>query len=396
MRRVFVIFLFPIVAFLIIPSLAGAQSYYSGPETVVHDSINDRYFVSNMDPPYYIIELDIDGNQSIFSSSMIWPHGMTISDSVLYVSTTRSSKGGIVGIDLNSESEIFESLMPAFAYGVNGVTADTSGFIYFSQGLTNVYRMRISDGMPFLITHDIGIPNGLHFDARNNRIIVLAETWGTTIYAIDCNDYSISTIPFIYGRYSGITEDERHNFYISAFWEREIYRADSNFSNVELIASGMHGPEGICYDRFRKRLAIPVLQADSVMFLSLDSDGDGLFLFEDNCQDASNILQEDTDADGVGDSCDNCILVPNPDQADSDSNGIGDLCEWICGDSDGSSEVDIDDVVFLIAYIFSSGTAPDPVASGDSDCSGGIDIDDVVYLITYIFGGGDEPCTECQ
>jgi hypothetical protein len=30
--------------------------------------------------------------------------------------------------------------------------------------------------------------------------------------------------------------------------------------------------------------------------------------------------------------------------------------------------------------------------SGDADCSGGVDIDDVVYLIAYIFSGGNDPC----
>ena len=29
---------------------------------------------------------------------------------------------------------------------------------------------------------------------------------------------------------------------------------------------------------------------------------------------------------------------------------------------------------------------------GDADCSSGIDIDDVVFLINYIFAGGNEPC----
>ena len=29
---------------------------------------------------------------------------------------------------------------------------------------------------------------------------------------------------------------------------------------------------------------------------------------------------------------------------------------------------------------------------GDTDCSGGVDIDDVVYLINYIFAGGPAPC----
>jgi hypothetical protein len=65
---------------------------------------------------------------------------------------------------------------------------------------------------------------------------------------------------------------------------------------------------------------------------------------------------------------------------------------YICGDADGSGAVDIDDVVYLIAYIFSGGPAPEPLATGDADCSGAIDIDDVVYLIAYIFAGGPAPC----
>jgi hypothetical protein len=65
---------------------------------------------------------------------------------------------------------------------------------------------------------------------------------------------------------------------------------------------------------------------------------------------------------------------------------------YICGDADGSEGIDIDDVVFLINYIFSGGPTPDPIESSDADCSGDIDIDDVVYLITYIFSGGNAPC----
>ncbi len=65
---------------------------------------------------------------------------------------------------------------------------------------------------------------------------------------------------------------------------------------------------------------------------------------------------------------------------------------YVCGDANGSTEVDIDDVVYLIAYIFSGGPAPVPLESGDADCSGDIDIDDAVYLIGYIFSGGNAPC----
>jgi hypothetical protein len=73
--------------------------------------------------------------------------------------------------------------------------------------------------------------------------------------------------------------------------------------------------------------------------------------------------------------------------------GVG--CDFLCGDVDGSGEIDIDDVVYLLDYIFAAGPAPVPLESGDVDCSGGIDIDDIVYLITFIFSGGPEPCAEC-
>jgi len=70
-----------------------------------------------------------------------------------------------------------------------------------------------------------------------------------------------------------------------------------------------------------------------------------------------------------------------------------DVCEYPRGDANASGGVDIDDVVYLIGYIFDSG--PEPVCdkvSGDVNCSGGVDIDDVVYLIGYIFSEGPAPC----
>jgi hypothetical protein len=68
---------------------------------------------------------------------------------------------------------------------------------------------------------------------------------------------------------------------------------------------------------------------------------------------------------------------------------------YLCGDVDESEAVDIDDVVFLVNYIFAEGQSPEPVEAGDADCSGDVDIDDVVYVIAYIFSGGLEPCAHC-
>lgn len=69
---------------------------------------------------------------------------------------------------------------------------------------------------------------------------------------------------------------------------------------------------------------------------------------------------------------------------------------YVCGDADGNGMINISDAVYLIAFIFSSGSAPDPLLSGDANCDGFVSISDAVYLIAYIFGGGPAPCTDCD
>ena len=69
---------------------------------------------------------------------------------------------------------------------------------------------------------------------------------------------------------------------------------------------------------------------------------------------------------------------------------------YLCGDADASGNVDISDAVYLIAYIFQGGPAPNPLVAGDADCSNSVDISDAVYLIAYIFGGGPAPCAGCK
>jgi hypothetical protein len=68
---------------------------------------------------------------------------------------------------------------------------------------------------------------------------------------------------------------------------------------------------------------------------------------------------------------------------------------YVCGDADGNVIVNVSDAVYLIGYIFGSGSAPDPVEAGDADCNGVVNISDVTYLIAYIFGSGSPPCSDC-
>lgn len=70
-------------------------------------------------------------------------------------------------------------------------------------------------------------------------------------------------------------------------------------------------------------------------------------------------------------------------------NGSG--CCDVAGDADNGGDVNIGDVTFLIAYIFSGGAAPVCTREADADAGGDISIGDAVYLIAYIFQGGPAP-----
>ncbi|MBU1320493.1 MAG: hypothetical protein KKH67_15015 [candidate division Zixibacteria bacterium] len=70
-----------------------------------------------------------------------------------------------------------------------------------------------------------------------------------------------------------------------------------------------------------------------------------------------------------------------------------DLYIWTFGDANCDGQVDIEDVVYDLAYVFLGGPAPCPeIWVGDLNCSHTVDIDDAVYLIAWIFLHGPAPC----
>jgi|GEM_PF-968826 len=66
--------------------------------------------------------------------------------------------------------------------------------------------------------------------------------------------------------------------------------------------------------------------------------------------------------------------------------------QYMCGDANGTGDIDIDDIIYLVNYIFLGGIPPDPLWLGDTNCSEDIDIDDIIFTVSYVFLGGNDPC----
>ncbi len=85
------------------------------------------------------------------------------------------------------------------------------------------------------------------------------------------------------------------------------------------------GGEKVLYERMiSKGDQVTMNHQDLTM---VDSDGDGIYFFEDNCPLIANSSQTDSDGDYCGDECDNCPDVPNHAQNDLDGDSVGDDCD---------------------------------------------------------------------
>ncbi len=64
---------------------------------------------------------------------------------------------------------------------------------------------------------------------------------------------------------------------------------------------------------------------------------------------------------------------------------------FVCGDANGTGNVDLADIVYLVSYLFKFGPEPDPLYCANTNGDGTVNIADIVYLVARIFKFGPAP-----
>jgi len=265
---------------LLFPALLSGQNLLNEPESVVYDSLYNRYLVSNWGDGN-IIEIDMDGNQAVFctltGSSLA---GLHIDGEILFAAANDGVNPGLTGINLHT-GEIIKVIYFAGQRTINGIVTDTSGYLYITEWENYmIFKVDFEAGTyTTFVDTDLGEPNGMYFDAPNNRILV--TSWlsdGQPIKAVSLEDSTVSTVVAT-GIVSldGLTRDPFGNCYFSSWATNSVHGYDSNFTGPpEVISSGHTSPADIFYDKFHHVIAVPNFNADRLDLinphLSISSD----------------------------------------------------------------------------------------------------------------------------
>jgi hypothetical protein len=66
-----------------------------------------------------------------------------------------------------------------------------------------------------------------------------------------------------------------------------------------------------------------------------------------------------------------------------------------CGDANANRIISVEDLVYLINYLFVHGPAPQPLCLGDANGDGAISSADIVYVLHILFLSGPGPREDC-
>ncbi len=246
----------------------------NNPESVVYDSVNFRYLVSN-NGNGKIIQIDSIGNQSYYPMGITANSlaGMYIKDSLLFAASIGGANSGVLVFNLSTGDSV-AIIKPTGLNFLNDIATDNQGFLYVTEYNNNkIFKIDLSNFSSWTyISSGLNMPNGILFDENNNRLLVMCEGSKKEV-AISLLDSTLTDVlnTNLTGT-DGIIKDNSHHFYISDWTTNAVYQYDNSFQNRVKI-SGFNDPADIYYDAFHNLIAVPCFNANTVQFIEVATIG---------------------------------------------------------------------------------------------------------------------------
>ena len=259
-------------------SLMCFSQSYNGPESIEYVPLNDSYFISNSSNGQ-ILELDNNNNLSVFANNInAGPHGLELveeyigpkwSGQILYA----CSGGRLYGYDVNGSQVLNYNINGSFLNGITKKVGEDVDLFITDFSAKKLYRYNILENNHYEICSFNKNPNGVYYDHLNSRLLVVFWGWNAPIYEVDINTGEYNTILNTgLSNLDGITMDQCGNIYVSAWSSNAIHKYNWDFSETEVIISGLSAPADICYNPINDIIGIPNSGNNSISFVNASCD----------------------------------------------------------------------------------------------------------------------------
>lgn len=219
---------------------------YNSPESIEFDYANNRWLIANNSGNNILARSSATGVVTVFAACTGGPHGIEIVNDTLYV----NAGANIKLFNINTGASLGTISMGATF--LNGLTHDNTYLYSTDFSAKKIYRINIATrAWSIFVTATGGTssPNGILYDAPNNRCVFVG--WGASapIKAMDITTGAITTIiTSTLGNCDGITQDQFGNYYISSWTGNKITRYTSTFTSPTTVVTGLNNPAEIFYN----------------------------------------------------------------------------------------------------------------------------------------------------
>lgn len=227
-------------------ALSAYAQTYNSPESIEFDYVNNRWLIANNSGNNILSRSSATGALTVFAPCSGGPHGIEIVNDTLYV----NAGGSIKLFNVNTGAALGTIAMGATF--LNGLTHDNTYLYATDFSAKKIYRVNIATRAFSVFVPATGgtsSPNGIIYDAANNRCVFVG--WGSSapIKAMDVTTGAVTTIiTSTLGNCDGITRDAAGNYYISSWTGNKITRYTSTFTSPTTVVTGLSNPAEIFYN----------------------------------------------------------------------------------------------------------------------------------------------------
>jgi sugar lactone lactonase YvrE len=249
--------------------LTQAQTL-SNIESVEYDPTNQIFLVSNGNN---VVRMHSDAVPQGTLGVAKADYGMEVMNGILFSIVGSAVKG----YDVTTGAQVMTKTISGAVF-LNGMASNGVDKIWVTDfSAKKVHELNVSDlanpTSTVIVAATGSTPNGICYDATQNRLVMVS--WGTNaaIKAIDLSTYTMTTLVTTgLGNIDGIDNDNYGNYYVASWSPNAITKYSNEFTTTQTITvtGGVSSPADICYAEEVDTLAIPCTGNNVVKFVGFN------------------------------------------------------------------------------------------------------------------------------